>query len=224
MNDTEQRLIRIQRVVLWSSALFPAAFVSFLIVARWPEYWKWINYEDTPMTSVEVAVMYTTALTAFAGGCVAWLHNEGTHRNWWILAGAFFYFALDDRFAIHERVRDNLLAPRGIRLPFLPWIGPGDFILLMYAVVGLALLPRLLGITQRNRPSAYRFWAAVGVAFVAILLDTFDINRLPVEGQRLEQTVEECLELIAQVLFFQSFFLAWFSPLSSRINETNASG
>jgi hypothetical protein len=219
MNPMEQRLIQIQRFVLWTSTLFPLAFVSFLLVARWPEYWKWINFEDTPMTSLEVAVMYTTALTAFIGGCFVWLRDEAGHRDWWLLAGAFFYFALDDRFAIHERIRDNLLAPRGIRVPFLPWIGPGDFILLVYALVGLALLPRLLRITLRNKPSMYRFAAAAAVAFIAVLLDTIDLNRLPVKWQRLEQTVEEILELIAQVLFFQSFFLAWFSRLRQRQSE-----
>lgn len=87
-----------------------------------------------------------TALTAFIGGCLAWLRDEAGHRDWWLLAGAFLFFAMDDRFAIHERIRDHLLAPRGIRVPFLPWIGPGDFILLLYALIGLALLPRLLRI------------------------------------------------------------------------------
>jgi hypothetical protein len=220
MNVAEQRLPRIQKSVLWASALFPAAFVTFLIMARWPEYWKWINYEDTPMTTLQVTVMYTTAMTAFIGGCFAWLRDEAGHRNWWLLGGTFLYFAMDDRFAIHERIRDHLLAPHGIRVPFLPWIAPGDFILLAYALVGLALLPKFLRIALGNQAAAYRFWGAVSVAFLAVILDTIDLNRLPVEWQRLEQTVEEVLELIAQVLFFQSFFLAWFSRLRQRQSDT----
>lgn len=209
----EARLLRIQRLVLWSSALLPAAFVAFLLVARWPEYWKWINYEDTPMTSLEVTVMYTSALVAFAGGAHAWLHGSRDRWSWWLLGAAFFYFALDDRFAIHERIRDHILAPHDVRIPFLPWTAPGDIILLVYALVGLALLPRLLPVFKGTRAAHVRLLCAVAVAAVAVLLDAYDIHRLSVDLQRLEQVVEECLELTAQVLFLQAFVLAWFSRL-----------
>lgn len=215
------RLDRIRSLALWGSTLLPAGFVVFLLLARWPEYWKWINFEDTPMTSLQVSVMYTSALVACAAGSHAWLEARKECVDWWLLAVAFLYFAMDDRFAIHERIRDNILAPHGIRIPFLPWVGPGDFILLIYAVVGLLMLPRLLRVFRGNHAATVRFLTAVGVAGVAVLLDSIELKRLPVEWQRLEQTVEECLELTAQVLLLQSFIVAWFSRLSAWTSDAS---
>lgn len=214
MNLCPVRLKRLETLILWGTALFPALFVALLIVLRWPEYWKWINFEMTPMTSLEVSVMYTTALVAFTAGARSWLGNEREYRDWWLLGGGFFYFALDDRFAIHERIRDRILIPHDISLPFLPWVGPGDFILLVYAALGLALLPRFARLFRARKKALRLLFAAVGIAFVAVMLDSVDINRFSEDAQRLEQTIEECLELTAQVLFLQSFVVAWFARLS----------
>ncbi|HEU0186599.1 MAG TPA: hypothetical protein VFR06_01765 [Gallionellaceae bacterium] len=211
MNLDHMRLKRLETLILWGTALFPALFVTLLIVIQWPEYWQWINFEMTPMTSLEVSVMYTTALVAFTAGARSWLRHEAEYRDWWLLGGGFFYFALDDRFAIHERIRDKILIPHDISLPFLPWVGPGDFILLVYAAIGIALLPRFARLFRAHRRALRLLFAAVGVAFVAVMLDSVNIDRLSEDAQRLEQTIEECLELTAQVLFLQAFIIGWFA-------------
>jgi hypothetical protein len=213
MNRYHTRLRRLETWILWGTALLPALFVLLLIVMRWPEYWQWINFEMTPMTSLEVAVMCTMALVAFAAGARAWLREEREYRDWWLLAAGFLYFALDDRFALHERVRDKILIPHDIRIPYVTWIGPGDFILLVYALVGLALLPRFAHLFNGQVRALRLLTAAVLVAFVAVGIDSVDLNLLSENGQRLEQTIEECLELTAQVLFLQAFIVAWFMRL-----------
>jgi hypothetical protein len=214
MNDYLLRLRRLETWILWCTALFPALFVLLLIVVRWPEYWMWINFEMTPMTSLEVSVMYTTALVAYAAGASAWLKGEHEYIDWCLLGTGFFYFALDDRFAIHERIRDNILIPHDISLPFLPWVGAGDFILLVYAAIGLALVPRFARLFRANKKALTLLFSAVGVALIAVMMDSKDIITFSIDGQRLEQTLEECLELTAQVLFLQAFIAGWFARLA----------
>lgn len=214
MNGYGQRLARLRTWLLWGTALLPAAFVALLIALRWPDYWLWINFENTPMTSLEVAVMFAAALVALSAGSRAWLNNDPEYREWWLLAAGFGYFALDDRFALHERLRDKVLIPHDIQVAVFPWGGPADFLLLTYAAIGLALLPRLAGLFGPDTRARRRLFMAVGVALLAVLLDSVDLNRLSEPGQRLEQTVEECLELTAQVLFLQAFLLAWLARLA----------
>lgn len=214
MTPYQARLKRLEFWILLGTAVFPALFVLLLIVVRWPEYWQWINFEMTPMTSLEVAVMYTTALVAFTAGASAWLKGEREYIDWWLLGAGFFYFALDDRFAIHERIRDKILIPHDINLPFLPWVSPGDFILLVYAVLGLALLPKFARLFRTNKKALALLFSAVGIALIAVMMDSVDLYLLTIAEQQLEQTVEECLELTAQILFLQAFVVGWFARLA----------
>jgi len=209
MNSKHELARQLNRHLLLASSLIPAALVGVFVIGRWPEYWKWIASEDTPMTSLEVAVLYTTALACW--GAAATCHLRGLRADGarWVLLGAgFFWLCLDDRFAIHERIRDGFLAPRGVSIPFLP-VGPGDFILLIYMAIGLASLAWLLPLWRRHRQARRHFVAGVAVAAVAVLMDAYDIHGFGLEFQRLEQTVEECLELAAQVLFLQGVLMAW---------------
>lgn len=194
--------------------MLPAAFVLLLMVVQWPDYWRWINVEMTPMTSLEVAVMLTIGLVAFSAGAHAWIRDESEYRDWRLIAAGFFYFALDDRFAIHERIRDKILIPHDIRLPFMPWVGPGDFILLIYAAIGIALLPRFLRLFRGKNKASRRLLAGVWVSAGAVMMDSVELKLLAEDAQRLEQTLEECLELTAQILFLHAVIIAWFSQLA----------
>ncbi len=196
------RLRQVERLVFAMSVAIPAVSVAFLIAARWPQYWMWINFEDTPMTSLEVGVMYTAALVAAACGTVHHVVDSDRFaaRWWWLLGAAFLYLGLDDRFALHERVRDHLLAPAGLRIPGLP-IAPGDFILLMYAFAGLVMVWKGRSLWQARAATRFWFVAGVAVSAVAVLMDAYDIHLFSIPAQRLEQTLEEICELIGQTCF-----------------------
>lgn len=213
MNKSEDRLRQIETIVLKLTAVLPFLFVAMLIVGQWPEYWKWIVSEMTPMTSLEVSVMYTTALVAFAASAQSWIKKNPAYLDWGLFAAGFFYLALDDRFAIHERIRDRILIPHDIRAPFLPWIGPGDFILLVYAAIGLILLPRFLRLFQGEVRARRRLIFGCIVAAIAVLMDSVEITQYDMAIQRLEQTVEECVELLAQILFLHATFIAWMEQM-----------
>ena len=192
-----------------TTTLLPAVLVAVFIAGRWPDYWKWIASEDTPMTSLEVAVMYTTALACWLAAAFHYLRSgEGLVGRYLALGAGFLWLAMDDRFALHERLRDQFLAPHHVTIPLLP-MGPGDFIVLLYMLAGLALLPWLWTVFAGKRRAMKHFAAGVVVAAIAVLMDAYDIHRLSLDAQRLEQTLEECLELCAQVLFLQGVLLAW---------------
>jgi hypothetical protein len=114
---------------------------------------------------------------------------------WWLLAGGFSFLALDERFAVHERVRDGILAPRGITVPFLPWVAPGDFLLMGVAAAGLAVLP-MVWRAMTPEPLARRaLLVGVLLALVAVGIDSIDPSTWSVGGERLQQSFEEVIEL-----------------------------
>ncbi len=215
------RLYQLQRYLLIATTIFPALAVLLMIVLRWPSYWKWIATEDTPMTTLQVAIMYTIALFCWSIASLYHLRfNAAKSLRWLVLGGAFFWLALDDRFAIHERIRDKILAPMHVSIPFLP-IAAGDVVLLVYMAVGLLTLKWLWPIFQENKAIKRRFLAGVAVAALTVTVDAYDIHRLDINAERLEQTVEEVFELIAQILFLQGAILALFKAIADGVKASD---
>jgi hypothetical protein len=222
MNDQSlTRLNKLQRQLILITIIFPAISVLVFVAAQWPQYWKWIATEDTPMTTLQVAIMYTIALVAWANAGLQHLRfNAAKSSRWLVLGCSFFWLALDDRFAIHERIRDSFLAPRHVAIPFLP-IATGDFVLLFYMAVGLLTLKWLLPIFRETKTIRNRFLAGIAVSALVITVDAYDIHRLDINAERLEQTVEEVFELVAQTLFLQGAIIAWFKSIADGIKAPN---
>ncbi|NYH55135.1 hypothetical protein HNR06_004724 [Nocardiopsis arvandica] len=175
-------------IVLW--VLVPVG----LAAARWPRYWVWIAPELTPMTWVQSVALVVAGLGCFLVALV--LRTVGGRRWIWPLLGAgLLALALDDRFALHERVRDGYLAPRGVSVPFLPWVAPGDFLILGVAVVGLVLLPAVWGAVRADRAAATALVVGVVLSAVAVGVDSIDPGTWSVSAERVQQSLEEVVEL-----------------------------
>ena len=170
-----------------------------LAVARWPSYWLWIASEQTPMTWLQSVVLVLSAAAALLAATVLGLRGaaRGERLPWLVLTAGFLALAFDERFAIHERVRDNLLAPRGVRVPFLPWVAPGDFLVMTVAVAGLVLLPLLLRALAPDRTARVLFLVGAALACVAVGVDSIDPATWSVAAERLQQSLEEVVELAA---------------------------
>lgn len=181
------------------AVLAPAA----LAAAQYPRYWEWIALELTPMTWLQ------TVLLVLAGAASALIAVIGAVRAWpraprlahWALALGFGYLAIDDRFAIHERIRDRILAPRDISIPGLGFLAPGDFQVLLMGIAGLVALPFVLRALRRDRLALWLFVLGVLCSVTAIGMDAIDPATMPVDIERLEQTLEECVELLAAAFF-----------------------
>ncbi len=227
-------MIRRSRRVVIATAVVAAALVPLLLLAAgWPNWWNLIAKEQTPMTWVQSVILVLTSAAALLVGMLTRMsrHSTGWHptgsaqptertplgwvaaRLWWFVAAGFLAMALDERFAIHERVRDRILAPRDIHLPFLPWVGPGDFLMLLVALCGLVVFPLLYRALGPDPAARRSLVLGLVLAVIAVGADSIDPAGMSIEMERLEQTAEECLEYGAALGFLVAVVLRLLSLL-----------
>ncbi|MUL39852.1 hypothetical protein FZ103_01430 [Streptomonospora sp. PA3] len=176
-------------VAVW--LLVPAA----LAAARSPQWWSWIAPELTPMTWVQSVVLVLASAGSLLVGTVLRRTGAPRTRVWTLLGAGFAALAVDDRFALHERIRDGYLAPRGVTVPFLPWVAPGDFLIMGVAVIGLAFLPMVWRAVRADSWSLGSLVVGVLLALVAVGVDSIDPHTWTVAAERVQQTLEEVVEL-----------------------------
>jgi hypothetical protein len=215
----DERLRRVERLGLYSVWLVVLLFVLLLVVGAWPNWWKWIAPELSPMGWLESLLL--VAVAALATGCAA-ASYLARGRQWWSwlpFAAAFLYLTLDERFALHERLRDLVLAPRQLYLPPFYWTAPGDFLLLFLLLLGLLAIP-WLRFLFRLRPAAwYTLLAAIIVASMSVLLDSIDFHHMPLHLLQLEQGFEELLETTSMLLFLTATWLAFVRLVHGLLQE-----
>ncbi len=131
------------------------------------------------------------------------------------MAAAFFYLTLDERFAIHERIRDKFLAPEDIKLSLFFWTSPGDFILLIFLVAGLIMSPFFIKLFKKRKSSLICFITAIVFSALAVLIDSIEVKSMAMDIQRAEQFIEEILETTGMIFFLNSFFLMFMHHLEA---------
>lgn len=200
----QARLIRLRVLVGIALPLSAATASLLLLLAGGSRYWLYIATEQTPMTWLQSTILVLCAAVCAAHAGQSWLMS-GRLLPWAPLSAGFLALALDERFAIHERVRESALSDTGIGLP---WGAPGDLLLPVYAVVGLLALPALLGAVGHDRTAWRLLVGAVALCAVVVGIDTVDPDAMSVSVERLEQTTEEVLELLAGTLILLSLLLS----------------
>jgi len=184
-----------RRLVIVAAAVALVA-PALLAAARWPSWWTWIAPEQTPMTWLQSVTLVLAATGAVLIAHVVALggtpRNAGALR---LLAAGLAALAVDERFALHERLRDGVLAPRDVTVPFLPWVGPGDFLLLAVGLVGLAVLPLVWRAIGPDVGARRALLVGVALAAVAVGMDSIDPSLWTVSAERVQQTTEEIIEL-----------------------------
>jgi hypothetical protein len=73
--------------------------------------------------------------------------------------------------------------------------------MLLTAVAGLCVLPFVLRALRTDRLALVLFGLGALIAAVSIGMDSIDPSTMPLDVERLEQTAEECLELLADCFF-----------------------
>jgi hypothetical protein len=191
------------------------ASAGALAAAQWPRYWAWIAPERTPLGFLEALFLFSGALLAGLLGLLAVFEERSlSERRAWALASlGFAFLGADERFALHERLRDNVLADLGVGLP---WGSPGDYVLLLYLGAGLSLLPAVLEPLRSDRPAVGLFAAGVVLAALSVLADSFDVRAMAPATERLEQSLEEVVEALAGSLLAGALLL-YFSGRLARL-------
>lgn len=200
---------RARRATLLALTAVAVLTPPVLAAVRWPRWWTWIASEDTPMTWLQSVV-----LVLAAAGCALLVlvlrlaaARAGDIRAWVLLSAGFAALAFDERFSVHERVRDGILAPRGIRIPLLTWVAPGDFLLLCVALVGLAALPIVWRAVRVDVGARTALAVGVALAAVAVSLDSIDPSTWSEGAERVQQSLEEVVELASALCFLAAVVL-----------------
>lgn len=183
------RLLTLALLALWLLA------PTVLAAAQWPRWWTWIASEQTPMTWLQSVVLVLCAAGSLLLGHLMSVRSDRSASTWCLLAAGFGALAVDERFALHERVRDGVLAPRGITVPFLPWVAPGDFLVLGIAALGLVLLPRVWRAVRGSAGARRALVLGVVLGAVAAGVDSVDPATWSLSAERLQQSGEEVVEL-----------------------------
>lgn len=204
-----ERLKFFERFVLIAVSGFTVLFVLFLLIAQWPEWWKWMVTEQAPIGWLEFTLLYTCGLLAAGSTLFVFIARRA---KWEVLFSAllsigFLYLSLDERFAVHERLRDKILAPMQLKLPILSWTAAGDIILLVFLICGLALLPRFLRLFRERKAAYYCFIVGVVLSALAVLSDSVDVHAMSLMVQRWEQCIEEIVETSGMLFYFYASFL-----------------
>lgn len=203
-----KKINHIEIIVTILSCTIVTLFIALLVISKWPKWWEYIIFERTPMTWLESILLFLCAITAFSCGMLTYISKNSKQSSLWlIISTGFILLTLDERFAIHERIRDSILAPRGVKLSIFAWTSPGDFILLIVCIISLCFVPFIYKLFEQRKASLILFISAFIVTIVAIVFDSIEWKESIMEIQRIEQFLEEILETLAMLLFFNSFFL-----------------
>jgi hypothetical protein len=207
-------------IFLWVGVI---GFMVLLALAGWPQYWRFVASETAPLAWLESMLLVLTAFTAiliaYIDGLAGVVKRPRylTH-GWLIVALGFAWLAMDERFAVHERIRDRFLKPTGIKL--LPWMEAGDWVIPIYMVCGLAAVWGIWQLFEGRGTSRRFFVGALLLSVCAVMMDTIDVRSLDIGSERLLQSIEEVLETLAMTAFLSAFLWVWMGKLKAMINNT----
>lgn len=202
------KIKRIEIFFLLITLIGSFLFIVLCSVIKLPDWWSYVIFESSPMTWFESVILFTCAMFAFLSAVFSYLQDEKKQYMLFGALGVFFIgLSLDERFALHERIRTMIQASRIKKSPLFFWTDPGDFILITLLFTSLLFLPLYFNIFKQRKSSLLLFLTGLGISSVAILMDSFPAKGYSIELQRLLQYIEEVLETFGMLFFLNSLFL-----------------
>jgi hypothetical protein len=210
---------RAQAGLLWAIVAVNLLFPLVLFLAGRSEPWDVFQGEDSPInwfSSVQCSVLGVWALAVFLVTRVGRAAgSDPIPRAWpWLVASlGFFFLAIDEKFEIHESVRESFLKPRGW-FTEIPGVKSGDIVLPLYAAAGVVLAYLLVQDLRKDRRSLVLFLLALALISVTAVQDSLELRVFRIPWVRHTQIVaEETGEIWAQALFSISLALLFFGKL-----------
>jgi hypothetical protein len=199
--------------------------LALLIYARTSQqsFWQLFRVEDGPSEWFSSVQCVAIALVAWANLALDRMLRSARTPGlaahawvWWVFAVGFLVAGLDERFGLHELLRDRVFRPAGL-FQDLPWLSPGDVGLWLAFFGGLAFAALLLPELRRWPPALALFAAAAVLSLGVVMIDSLDdatLRQWP-WWRFWDYPFEEIGELWAQLLFLLSFL----SVLHGRLGQ-----
>ncbi|MEL7450556.1 MAG: hypothetical protein AAFN78_15190 [Pseudomonadota bacterium] len=216
-------LMRVGLATLLTGLLLPA-LTGWISVLEYRPHWaayrgafgatEWFSSLQLLVTAAIAWVMYGVRGAGDSRSRPRWI--------WAVLAVGFAVLALDERFDLHEALRDTVLRPLGV-FTNSAWIKPGDVALLLFVIAAIALSRWVLVELKPHRVAVGLYISGLVVALVAAVLDVVPdaiIATWPAPGFW-DYTAEEVGEIWAEMLFLGAFLLVLDRRLADLVDATD---
>jgi hypothetical protein len=223
-----RQTIRVAGAAIAINVLLPlGTFVYASVMDR--TFWRLFADEDGPTE-------WFSSVQCLAIAAVAWA-NYAMLRVWrgrpsptpqtryplvWIaVAVGFTILGLDERFDLHEQLRDAVLRPAGLFLD-VPYIVSGDVGLYIFLIGGIALLAPLIAELRHCSPAFPLLCASFLLGIIVVVIDSLaDPTMREWPAYRFwDNPFEEVGELWAQLLCL----LAFLKVLQHRVTDCDRPG
>jgi hypothetical protein len=210
--------------------VFVLGFTGICVAWNWPKWWVNISLEVCALAWLQSAFLLIIGIVLLQTAAVRKKRDRDsiTRRlsildsqvSDWICGAGFVFLSLDERFQFHERLRDyyNYIL-KGERI--VPWVERGNYALIAYGLAGLFFAFTIIK-NDRHLKSIWCFVIGCGTALLAISMDAFTSPALPLAGFRLEQFIEELLEMTTMTLFLLFFLNRWYFYLDGITEKASA--
>lgn len=165
------------------------------------EYWRYIIYEKSPMGYYEATVLFLCFGLSLINCIKYYKDNNKINIRRAVIVAGFFYLFLDEKFAIHEYIREQILKPNKIKIDILYWMEPGDYALLGVLILGLITAIFLLKELKKNKRGFIFFIIGVLFSIMAVLDDSLNLKGMNIEIQKMIQYAEEIIETCGMICF-----------------------
>ena len=176
-------------------------------------YWKMFQGEFAVVEWFSSIQMLLIAMVAYANyASIRLVRRLGdadpcSHSwVWMIIALGFVVFSIDERFNLHELLRDDFFEPLGF-FTETTFLIPGDIGLYLFFITGVALSWFLLAELRRRPVALGLFIAALTLTLSVVIVDSLSdsvIQRWPA-WRFWDYIFEEGGECVAQLLFMLCF-------------------
>jgi hypothetical protein len=197
------------------------ACIFFLTLVSIPHYWKNIIYEASALTWVESVILFSCSFISVFNSLLGKKLSGKFSFVWLLLSCIFLYLSLDERFMLHESIRERILKPNHFQLKFLFWMETGDYVLFIFMIAGLSILPIIFREIRNNKSALLFMIAGVTFGAFAVFTDSIDLHGRLLHTQYLIQYTEELFETLGMLCFFNSFSAKFFEIISCITRETS---
>ncbi|MAZ48669.1 MAG: hypothetical protein CME65_08895 [Halobacteriovoraceae bacterium] len=213
---------------------FNYLMILVFIFSKWPKYWEHINYEYSHLTWLSSLNLILISLFCFLAYILEATPVKKTKLLGWFqqnllgfLSAGFLLLALDEKFQIHEKLRERIFIPNQVGTD-IPGIGAGDFLHLFIAILGLSISYFIYQKFKGIRLSQYFFIGALLSGLGSVLMDVTspvirnDSELSPSELQASidHQFIEELIEINAIIFFLMAFYLLFSFRLKNKSMES----